>query len=103
MQSSFQLAAGVITLPALDYTVPGAQIHSKARMPGGRRAELCGHGEDGGFVREWLAGGRIAAHAGRPPLQERRSGDRVPIHIEGTREQPKFAIGLNRMKPDEKR
>jgi hypothetical protein len=31
------------------------------------------------------------------------AGTEVPIHIEGTREQPKFAIGLNRMKPDEKR
>ena len=32
MQGSFQMADGVITLPALDYTVPGAKIRTQGHL-----------------------------------------------------------------------
>jgi hypothetical protein len=105
MQSSFQLAAGVITLPALDYTVPGAQIQLKGTygLEGGA-LNFAGTAKMEASVSRMVGGwkGLLLTPADRH-FKKEGAGTEVPIHIEGTREQPKFAIGLNRMKPDEKR
>ena len=105
MQSSFQLAAGVITLPALDYTVPGAQIQLKGTygLEGGA-LNFEGTAKMEASVSRMVGGwkGLLLTPADRH-FKKEGAGTEVPIHIEGTREQPKFAIGLNRMKPDEKR
>jgi hypothetical protein len=105
MQSSFQLARGVITLPALDYTVPGAQIQLKGTygLEGGA-LNFAGTAKMEASVSRMVGGwkGLLLTPADRY-FKKEGAGTEVPIHIEGTREQPKFAIGLNRMKPDEKK
>lgn len=105
MQSSFQLASGVITLSALDYTVPGAQIQLKGTygLEGGA-LNFEGSAKLDATVSKMVGGwkGLLLTPVDRHFKRE-GAGTEVPIHIEGTREQPKFGIGLNRMKPDEKR
>ena len=78
MQSSFQMADGVVTLPAFDFRVPGAAIQIAGYVwPGGRRAQLFRRGKDGGAGLEdsrRLEG--IAAQARGPLPPQRRSGNR---------------------------
>ena len=66
IESNFTMADGVITLPNLKYTVPGAEIDLKGHICSRRwQTELQGDGPDGGDG--FADGGRlegIAAEAG---------------------------------------
>ena len=77
MQSDFTMAGGVITLPDLKYTVPGAEIDLKGTYGvDGGSSGFHGNGQNAGDG--FADGGRMegsAAEAGRPVLQERWSGD----------------------------
>jgi hypothetical protein len=100
MQGRFTMADGAITLPDLDYNVPGAEI------------KLAGtYGVEGGtlnfqgtakmqatvsqMVGGWL--GALLKPADRL-LKKDGVGTEVPIRVEGTRESPDFAIDFGRMK-----
>ncbi|MGA3082067.1 MAG: AsmA-like C-terminal region-containing protein [Terracidiphilus sp.] len=104
MQSSFQLAGGVITLPALDYTVPGATIQLKGAygLEGGT-LDFTGSAKLDATVSKMVGGwkGLLLKPADRY-LRKDGVGTEVPIHIEGTREEPKFGIDFDRMKKPEK-
>jgi len=105
MQGSFQMADGVITLPALDYTVPGAAIELKGAygLEGGA-LDFTGVAKMKAPVSKMVGGwkGLLLKPADRY-LKKDGAGTEVPIHIEGTREEPKFSIDFDRMKPSEKR
>ena len=100
MHGNFSMADGVIALPDLIYTVPGAEI------------DLAGtYGVDGGLlnfkgtaktqatVSEMVGGwkGALLKLADRY-FQKDGAGTEVPIHVSGTRESPAFGIDLGRMK-----
>ena len=101
LAGAFRLDGGVLTLPALDYNVPGAKI----QLAGSYTLE------DEGLHFEGTA--RMAAPISKmvggwkglllSPVdryfEKHGAGTEVPIHIEGTREQPKFGIDFDRMKP----
>lgn len=104
MQSSFQMKAGVIALPALDYTVPGAKIELKGTytLEGGR-LDFTGSARMDASVSKMVGGwkGLLLTPADRY-FKKDGAGTEVPIHIEGTREAPEFGIEFERMKPEEK-
>ena len=105
MQSNFQLEDGVITLPALEYTVPGAKIELKGtyKLDGGA-LDFTGSAKLDASVSKMVGGwkGLLLSPADRY-FKRDGAGTEVPIHIEGTRDAPKFGIELDRMKLEEKR
>jgi hypothetical protein len=100
MQGNFQLAGGVLTLPALTYTVPGATILLKgAYTIDGGALNFAGVAKMDAPVSKIVGGwkGFLLKPADRF-FQKNGSGTEVPIHIEGTREAPKFGIDFDRLK-----
>jgi hypothetical protein len=99
------MAGGEVTLPALDYTVPGARIELKGTygMEGGA-LDFAGRAKLEATVSKMVGGwkGLLLTPADRY-FKRDGAGTEVPIHIEGTREEPKFAIDFDRMKQGEKR
>jgi hypothetical protein len=104
MQSNFQLEDGVITLPALEYTVPGAEIEFKGtyKLDGGA-LDFTGSAKLDASVSKMVGGwkGLLLSPADRY-FKRDGAGTEVPIHIEGTREAPQFGIDLDRMKLEQK-
>jgi hypothetical protein len=105
MQSDFQLAAGVVTLPAFDYTVPGATIQLKGTytLEGGAM-DFTGSAKMDAPVSKMVGGwkGVLLKPADRF-LKKDGAGTEVTIRIEGTREKPKFTIDFDHMKVSEGR
>jgi hypothetical protein len=100
MEGNFQISGGVVTLPALQYAVPGAVVQVKGA-----------YGIDGGAIHfagtakmEVPVSKMIGGWKGfllKPAdhfFKKDGVGTEVPIHIDGTREHPKFGIDLDRMK-----
>jgi hypothetical protein len=104
MQSNFQMTGGVVTLPALNYTVPGAKIQLKGTygLEGGA-LDFAGSAKLDATVSKMVGGwkGLLLSPADRYFKRE-GAGTEVPIHIGGTREEPIFAIDFGRIKLDEK-
>jgi hypothetical protein len=104
MQGNFQMAGGVITLPTVDYIVPGAKIQLKGTygLEGGA-LNFAGTAQMDASVSKIVGGwkGFLLKPADRY-FKRNGAGTEVPIHIEGTREAPKFGIDLGRMKQGEK-
>jgi hypothetical protein len=98
MESSFQLAGGVITLPALDFTVPGAKIELKGTygLEGGA-LNFDGTAKMEASVSKMMGGwkGLLLTPVDRH-FKKEGAGTEVQIHIEGTREEPKFGIDFDR-------
>jgi hypothetical protein len=105
MQSSFQLAGGVITLPDLDYTVPGAAIHLSGTygMEGGA-LDFTGAAQMDASVSKIVGGwkGALLKPANRH-FKKDGAGTEVLLEIHGTREQPEFTIDLDGLKISGKR
>ncbi|MGA9070417.1 MAG: AsmA-like C-terminal region-containing protein [Terracidiphilus sp.] len=100
MQSSFQLSSGVITLPALSYTVPGAtiQLIGTYGLEGGT-LNLDGAAKLDAPISKMVGGwmGLLLRPADRL-LKKDGVGTEVPIQITGTREKPEFTIQFDRLK-----
>ncbi len=100
MQGSFQMAGGMVTLPALIYTVPGAAIQLKGTygIEGGA-LHFDGSAKMDASVSKMVGGwkGLLLSPADRF-FKKDGAGTELPIHIEGTREEPKFTIDFGRMK-----
>jgi hypothetical protein len=109
MRGDFQMAGGVITLPALTCTVPGATIHLKGTygVEGGA-LNFAGTAKTEATVSEMVGGwkGLLLKPADRL-FKKNGAGLEIPIHITGTREEPEFDLDLDRFKmtlrPGEKR
>jgi hypothetical protein len=100
MEGNFTMAGGVITLPDLDYTVPGAQIELTGTygVEGGT-LKFAGDAKMQATVSQMVGGwlGALLSPADRL-LKKNGAGTDVPIRIQGTRESPDFAIDFGRMK-----
>jgi hypothetical protein len=111
MSGTFKMADRVVTLQALEYTVPGAVIdlNGSYGVEGGK-LNFAGTAKMDATVSAMVGGwkGLLLKPVDRY-FQKNGSGTEVPIHIEGTRENPQFGIDFNRMKgssaqrPDESR
>lgn len=100
MGGDFQMAGGVITLPNLNYTVPGAVIQLKGTygIEGGT-LDFAGTAKLQATVSEIVGGwkGLLLKPADRF-FKKNGAGTEVPIHVSGTREDPKFGIDFDRFK-----
>jgi len=100
MQGDFQLAAGIVTLPSLTYTVPGAVIQLKGTygLEGGALA-FTGTAKTDATVSQMVGGwkGLLLKPADRF-FKKDGAGAEVPVHIGGTREKPEFGVDLKSMK-----
>jgi hypothetical protein len=100
MQSGFQLEGGVITLPALDFTVPGAKIQLKGTyaLEGGG-LNFDGSAKMEASVSKMVGGwkGLLLSPADRY-FKKDGAGTEIPVHVKGTREAPEFGIEFEKMK-----
>ncbi len=100
MHGSFLMGGGVITLPALEFTVPGAAIQLKGTygLEGGA-LDFAGTAKLQATVSQMVGGwkGLLLRPADRF-FKKDGAGTSVPIHIGGTRTEPTFGIGLDKMK-----
>jgi hypothetical protein len=100
MKGSFQMASGVVTLPALEYTVPGAVIDLKGTygIEGGL-LNFAGTAKMQATVSAMVGGwkGLLLKPVDRY-FQKDGAGTEVPIHINGTRANPQFGIDFDQMK-----
>ncbi|MGA3134091.1 MAG: hypothetical protein ABSD59_25315 [Terracidiphilus sp.] len=100
IESDFTMADAMITLPNLIYTVPGAEIDLKGTygMQGGV-LNFVGTARTDATVSQMIGGWKGALLKPADPFFKRDgAGTEVPIHVEGTREDPKFGVDLGRMK-----
>jgi hypothetical protein len=104
MEGRFRLASGIITLPALDYIVPGAEIQLKGTygIEGGTLS-FVGTAKMDASVSKVVGGwkGMLLKPADHY-FKRDGAGTEVPIHVSGTREAPKFGIDFDRMKLEQK-
>lgn len=100
MSGNFALADGVVRLPALKYTVPGAVIDLKGSygMDGGT-LNFAGSAKTEATVSAMVGGwkGMLLKPLDRY-FKKDGAGTEVPIHIGGTKENPEFGIDFGRMK-----
>jgi hypothetical protein len=104
MQASFRMASGVITLPSLEYTLPGAKIELKGTYTvDGSALNFEGSAKMDASVSKAVGGwkGLLLTPADRY-FKKNGAGTELPIHIEGTQDAPKFGIDFGRLKSEEK-
>ncbi|MGA2849649.1 MAG: AsmA-like C-terminal region-containing protein [Terracidiphilus sp.] len=100
MSGDFQMADGVITLPVLKYGVPGAAIQLKGTYAvEGGAIDFAGSAALQATVSQMVGGwkGLLLKPADRF-FKKDGAGTEVPIHISGTREDPKFEVNLGMIK-----
>jgi hypothetical protein len=100
MKGSFQMAGGVVTLPAIEYTVPGAVIDLNGTYGIENGAlNFAGTAKMKATVSAMVGGwkGFLLKPVDRY-FEKNGAGTEVPIHIDGTREDPHFGIDFNRLK-----
>ena len=100
MQGSFQMAAAVITLPALTYSVPGADIQLKGTYgTEGGALDFSGVAKLNATVSQMVGGvlGVLLKPADRI-FKKDGAGTEVPIRISGTREDPHFGVEFDRLR-----
>lgn len=99
MQGSFHMAKAVITLPDLQYTVPGASIRLKGTYTLEGFMNFDGTARMQATVSQMVGGwkGFLLRPADRF-FKKDGAGAVVPIRIRGTRDAPEFAVDFGRMK-----
>lgn len=100
IESDFTMADAVITLPDLKYTVPGAEIDLNGTYGvNGGLLNFTGTAKTQATVSEMVGGwkGALLKPADRF-FEKDGAGTELPIHVEGTREEPKFGVDLGRMR-----
>jgi AsmA-like C-terminal region len=100
MQGHFQIANGVLTLPDLSFTVPGAEIHMSGTYAlDGGTLHFAGVARTKATVSAMVGGWKGLLLKPADKLFERGSaGAVIPIHLNGTPSRPDFGIDLNRLK-----
>ena len=100
MQGDFQMAAEKVTLPNLKYTVPGAEIDLKGTYGiDGGTLDFAGSARTEAKISQMVGGwkGWLLKPADRL-FEKNGAGTQVPIHIRGTREDPKFGVDIDPLK-----
>lgn len=102
MQSSFTLQNGLMTLPDLEYRVPGAEITLKGSygLEGGA-LNFDGVAKTQAPVSALLGGwkGSLLKPFDRV-FRKQGAGTAIPLHIRGTEKQPQFSVEVMGMKID---
>jgi hypothetical protein len=100
MDGEFQMGGGVIRLPALTYSVPGALIELKGDygVEGGT-LKFAGTAKLDATVSQMVGGvfGKLLKPADRI-FKKDGVGTEIPINIGGTRESPSFGIDFDRLR-----
>jgi hypothetical protein len=100
MSGDFQMADGIITLPVLKYSVPGAAVQLKGtyEVEGGA-INFVGSAALQATISEMVGGwkGLLLKPADRF-FKKDGAGTEIPIHVSGTREDPKFEVDLGMLK-----
>jgi hypothetical protein len=98
--SNFTMGRGVITLPNLKYSLPGADIDMAGTygVEGGQ-LNFTGDARMQATVSKMIGGwkGLLAKPIDRY-FKKDGAGTEVPIHIDGTRENPRFTVQFGRLK-----
>ena len=100
MSGDFQMAHGVITLPVLKYSVPGAaiQLNGTYDVDGGA-IDFTGSAALQAPISKVVGGWKgCLLKPADPFFKKDGAGTEVPIHISGTREAPQFGVDFGRMK-----
>jgi hypothetical protein len=100
MRGDFKMANGVIELPDLDFTVPGADIGLKGTYTlDGGLLNFIGQARLEASVSKIVGGwkGFLLKPADRF-FKKDGAGTEVPIHVSGTREHPDFGVDVKGMK-----
>jgi hypothetical protein len=100
MEGDFELGGGVVKLPALTYTVPGAtiQLTGTYGIEGGA-LNFIGDAKMQATVSQMVGGWKgLLLTPLDHYLKKDGAGTEIPIHIRGTREQPEFGIDFDRMR-----
>ena len=100
MKGNFEMAAGVIKLPSLTYTVPGATIQLKgAYGVVGGTLDFDGTAKMDATVSDMVGGwkGLLLKPLDRH-FEKDGAGTEIPLHIDGTREHPQFGVSFGHMK-----
>jgi AsmA-like C-terminal region len=99
MEGHFQLGGGNLQLPDLDYHVPGAEIvaHGTYGLKAGSLA-FDGDARLDATLSQIIGGwkGFLLKPANRY-LSKNGAGTDVPIHVTGTRKEPKFGVDFDRL------
>ena len=110
MKGDFRMANGTISLPSLEYTVPGALVNRKGTYGVDNGAiSFEGTARMEATVSQMVGGwkGFLLKPVDRF-FKKDGAGTLVPIHINGTRDNPQYGVDLDRLKnttpqrPDEK-
>jgi hypothetical protein len=100
MQSDFTMSRAVIALPNLEYNMPGADIAMAGTYSvEGGKLDFMGTAKMQATISQMLGGwkGLLAKPVDRF-FKKDGAGTEVPIHVDGTREDPHFQVDFNRMK-----
>ena len=100
MQSDFQMGNGLITLPDLQYSVPGADIAMSGtyRVDGGA-LNFTGIARMQATVSQMVGGWKgLLLTPADPLFKKDGAGTEVHIHIDGTREHPDFGVDFKGIK-----
>jgi hypothetical protein len=104
MEGDFKMAGGVVTLPSLTYTVPGAAIQLKGTygVEGGA-LDFAGTAKMQATISEMVGGwkGLLLLPLDRH-FKKDGAGTEIPIRINGTREKPEFGLDLGRIQVTKK-
>jgi hypothetical protein len=97
MQSDFTMAGGVVNLPDLKYTVPGAEIDLAGKYGiEGSTLDFAGKARMQATVSQMVGGwkGLLLKPADRF-FKKDGAGTEIGIHVDGTRDDPKFGVDLH--------
>lgn len=98
MQSNFQVANAVVTLPDLQYRVPGALIRLKGTYGLDGALSFIGSARMDATVSQMVGGWKgFFLKLADPLFKKDDAGALIPIHVSGTRDAPKFGIDLSRL------
>jgi len=99
MQSDFTMAGGVIALPDLKYTVPGAEIDLAGTYAAdGGTLDFKGVAKMQATISQLVGGWKgVLLRPVDRLFKKDGAGTEVPVHIDGTPENPKFGIDFDRI------
>lgn len=99
MQSNFKMANGVVTLPNLKYSVPGAEIDLKGTYGiDGGALDFAGVARTEATVSKMVGGWKgMLLKLADPIFKKDGAGSEIPIHLNGTREDPKFGVDIGKI------
>ncbi|MGO9325327.1 MAG: AsmA-like C-terminal region-containing protein [Terracidiphilus sp.] len=99
IESNFTMAGGVITLPNLKYTVPGAEIDLAGKYGlNGSTLDFTGTARTDATVSRMVGGWKgLLLKPADKFFKKDGAGTVVPIHVDGTEQDPKFGVDFKKI------